>query len=726
MSVSIGIDLGTTFSAVAIVDPQTQKPKIIPNCEGNKITPSIIQFRNGEVIFGSEAANAFSEGDVHCAVSFKRNMGTDDVCFAADDKYYNAEELSALLIAHLKSDAERILGEEISDAVITVPAYFYSVEREATLRAARKAGLKVKKIIDEPNAAALAYGMNNWRENANILVYDLGGGTFDVTLVRMVKTGELKTIVTKGDHKLGGKDWEIRLCDLMKEKIIEETGVEYDDLKLIDSSLKGMAEDVKKKLSSMQTVKIDTFVPDFDMISFEINRDEFNSSTADLIERTGLLCDAVLQEAKIRVSDITDILLVGGSTRMPQVSSYLEERYNKAPVRHVNPDEAVALGAAIQATKENQQYTLLSVSNEQGKKVVDRSNFSLRTSGVKAKTTISDLGLMTLTETTAHAMGMIAISKDGSRYINDIIIPANHPRPVKAAKGFLFRTRLRGSNEMEIYVLQGDKENPLDCLIPYRYVVSGIEHRRENKGQAMIKVQYSYDNNGVIHVEARQDDDTSPLELKREPVPDNISKFGLPIDNTVNKPEPLNVILAVDVSGSMDGRPLADAKAAMCEFAEAMDYSHTNIGIIAVADNAVEVCQLTDDVNECVYAINSITCGQAGFGNATHPFRLIKDMFEGKQGRAFSIVLADGVWSGQDEAIESAKGCNANKIETAAIGFGNADEGFLKAISSEDANALFVDQSELSNAFGTIAQSLGGNTPSAGGTMLASLDVETW
>ena len=478
----------------------------------------------------------------------------------------------------------------------------------------------------------------------------------------------------------------------------------------------------------MENVTVKASFPDYGASSVVMTRKEFDDSTQDLIDRTGMLCWAVLEEAGLKKSDLTDILLVGGSTRMPQVSKYLLGQFNKKPITHVNPDEAVALGAAIQATKDDAAYVKLAVKEQGGKKVTNRAGTSLtRLGAVQPAKRLSDIKQLRLQETTAHAMGMIAVSQDGTRYINDIIIPANHPRPVRAAKAFSFQTRARGTNEMEIFVLQGDKTNPLDCSIPYKYVVSGIKHNRETRGKTVIKVQYSYDNNGVIHVEARQENEKVSLPIRREPVPDDMSKFGLPIDKSEMKPASLNVVLAIDVSGSMSGSPIEDAKRAMCDFVMQMDFSYTQVAILAVSDRTTVVCGLSDDEETCISAIKSIVVGQTGYGNAAHPFDDIYNIMRDEDGRLFAIVLADGVWDYQDRAISAAKRCNEASIETAAIGFGSADYQFLQAISSEDANALFVSQAELTSAFGTIAQSLGGSSEIQGeNKFLSAKDIETW
>ena len=728
MAVSVGIDLGTTFCAVAYIDPQTKMPKIIPNTEGNKITPSIIQFIDGKLVFGSEAENAFNASEPGCVSTFKRAMGKTEIYCTIDGISYTAEELSTILLRHLKEEAESELGDTIQDAVITVPAYFYSPEREATFRAAEAAGLNVKKIIDEPNAAAMAYGLNNWRENANILIYDLGGGTFDVTLTRMGHDGDLTSIATRGDHYLGGRDWDDRIEQLLLDKFEDDTGITLHSDHDIKSIMRGQAESVKKQLSKMESAKVIASIPRFGATAVEITRTEFEEKTADLIDRTGALCHALLNEAGLNTSDVTDILLVGGSTRMPHVSRYIFEQFGKKPIAHVHPDEAVALGAAIQTIKDSESYTTLSMQvMKDGRKVTNRSNTSLTTKiNVKPSKKLTSIGLLSLQESTAHAMGMIALNPERNKYINDIIIPANHPRPVRAAKSFVFYTSSHKASEMEIYVLQGDKENPLDCLIPYRHIVSGIRHIAEKKGQTNIRVQYSYDINGIIHVEARQEDDSTNLPIRKEPVPEDMSQYGMPIDpQAFMKPEPLNVVMAVDVSGSMSGTPLSDAQNAMSNFVKQMDFSFTKVGVLAVSDTTAIVTPLTDNANSCINAIQSIICGQTGFGNLAHPFTMIKQLLEGQDGRLFAIVLADGVWNDQGSAVIAAKLCNSLNIETAAIGFGSADSNFLRDISSNDANAIMVEQTQLTSAFGSIAQSLGSQNIS-GNVEVVATDATTW
>lgn len=543
MGISVGIDLGTTFSAVAIIDKSTKLPTIILNKDGEKITPSVIQFQkdysNGIVstIVGSEAKEAFELGEDGCVSAFKRLMGTEREYYKFDGKSYSSVDLSAILLRYLKEGAEERLGESIDDAVITVPAYFYSAEREATIRAASKAGIKVKKIIDEPNAAAMAFGLNHWRDNANILVYDLGGGTFDVTLIHMENDGELRTIVTRGDHVLGGKDWDARLLAIMKSKIYDDTGIDADEDSGFAKELMGLTEGLKKKLTQSEIACTNVSIPDYGTYTIRITLEEFDEATSDLLHKTGGLCESVLREAGMSWVDITDILLVGGSTRMRQVSQYLEKlSHGHKPLAQVNPDEAVALGAAIQASKSSDEYVALSVQVIDGKKVTDRAMTGLSLNEpVKPEKKLANLGLLSLRETTAHAMGIVAINDEGNRYYNEIIIPANHPRPVRAAKRFRFYTSAHSNNELAIYVLQGDNLNPADCQITSKYVVTGIRHveRGEQIGTVM-RIQYSYDENGIIHIQARQEQSNQDLTIRRDEITEDVSVFGLPVKSEQN------------------------------------------------------------------------------------------------------------------------------------------------------------------------------------------------
>lgn len=744
MGIKVGIDLGTTFSAVAMMDEKKGQPVIIPNTLGERITPSVIQFtEDDEIIVGTEAKEAFEAGESGCASVFKRSMGSQDIYCSFNGKRYTAEDLSAILLRYLKEETEKVTHQAIDEAVVTVPAYFYHKERQATMNAAKKAGLNIRQIINEPTAAAMNYGANHWRENARVLVYDLGGGTFDVTLVQMKKGNQMESLQTTGDHTLGGKDWDARISMIVEGKIEEETGLSSTDYPEIHQVVTQSAESIKKQLTTRNIASVKVNLPNYGWYSTAVSLDEFEQNTNDLIERTGTLCESLLRGLNITWRDVTDILLVGGSTRMRQVTTYLKRISGHAPLSQVNPDEAVALGAAIQVHLPLPEYsviTMASVSDDKPSNAFSPFKFKKATATAQAtpayslpgvvgkETALNNALCMSHVDVVAHAMGVIAVNAEGTRYINKTIIPANQKIPVKCAEAFHYYTSARGDNEVEIYVLQGTK-TPLECQIIGKYVVSGITHNREDN-PTTIKIQYSYDINGMVHVQARQGNSTLDLPLREEPVPADMSKYGQPINPEDMEPvaEPLSVVMAVDVSGSMSGDPIKDALDAMCHFVDSFeDYpGDIQIGAIAVSDTSKIVQSLTGNLSKCKSSIKSITCGMTGYGNGDHPFNDIKSMLSSEKGRKIGIVLADGMWSYQDQAVAAAHSCHRLGIDITGIGFGSADQKFLKDISSGDVQAMLVDQSELTQSFGKIAQEIGGGSNAQKGRTGGETSVATW
>lgn len=744
MGIKVGIDLGTTFSAVAMMDEKKGQPVIIPNTLGERITPSVIQFtEDDEIIVGTEAKEAFEAGESGCASVFKRSMGSQDIYCSFNGKRYTAEDLSAILLRYLKEETEKVTHQAIDEAVVTVPAYFYHKERQATMNAAKKAGLNIRQIINEPTAAAMNYGANHWRENARVLVYDLGGGTFDVTLVQMKKGNQMESLQTTGDHTLGGKDWDARISMIVEGKIEEETGLSSTDYPEIHQVVTQSAESIKKQLTTRNIASVKVNLPNYGWYSTAVSLDEFEQNTNDLIERTGTLCESLLRGLNITWRDVTDILLVGGSTRMRQVTTYLKRISGHAPLSQVNPDEAVALGAAIQVHLPLPEYsviTMASVSADKPSNAFSPFKFKKATATAQAtpayslpgvvgkETALNNALCMSHVDVVAHAMGVIAVNAEGTRYINKTIIPANQKIPVKCAEAFHYYTSARGDNEVEIYVLQGTK-TPLECQIIGKYVVSGITHNREDN-PTTIKIQYSYDINGMVHVQARQGNSTLDLPIREEPVPADMSKYGQPINPEDMKPvaEPLSVVMAVDVSGSMSGDPIKDALDAMCHFVDNFeDYpGDIQIGAIAVSDTSKIVQSLTGNLSKCKSSIKSITCGMTGYGNGDHPFNDIKSMLSSEKGRKIGIVLADGMWSYQDQAVAAAHSCHRLGIDITGIGFGSADQKFLKDISSGDVQAMLVDQSELTQSFGKIAQEIGGGNNAKKGRAGGETSVATW
>ncbi len=725
MGVTVGIDLGTTFSAVAWINPKTQRPEIIPNSDGERITPSVIKFmEDGSHICGTDAKDAYEDGEYGCTSAFKRFMGTNEVCCMAYGKEYTARELSALLLAHLKAEAEKTLKQPITEAVITVPAYFFNDEREDTLYAAKKAGLKVRQLVNEPTAAALNYGLKHWRENAVIMVYDLGGGTFDVTLVGMSKDYQLESIATKGDHVLGGKDWDDYLAELVMDKIYDETSTDVRNEQEIVNEIKTQVEQWKKRLSSAAAVDCKVNIPGSGTVKVTVSREEFEDATQGKLDETIVLCENILQEKKLSWSNVTDVLLVGGSTRMPQVSERLTQLTGKKPLTHVHPDEAVALGAAMQTILRQEEYLIYTEPSKRKESPAERKTpfngfkrrnepedqctIAMKYSGpVKKAQPLADVVMIGKRDVQAHGMGIITVNPEGTEYINENIIPPNMPIPVKSARAFQFYTTSSGDNELEIFVVEGEGK-PAECQINAKYVVSGIRHIQG--GKTMIRVQYSFDRNSIIHVQVRQENDKHDLPIRKEVIDwQEVEKFHRPLDpEDFKQHEELNIVLAVDVSGSMSGTPLRDAKDAMVSFVKQYETSNAKIGVIIVSDSTQWMIRPTDDYPGCIRAINAITCGGAtGYGNEADPFDDIKREMQYTDGKRYAIVLADGIWYNKEAAKRGAQACNRVGIETAAIGFGTADKAFLDSISSNKDLSILTKQSELTHSFGKIAQSIG-------------------
>ena len=738
MGIKVGIDLGTTFSAVAMVDPQTGKPAVLPinkHSDNQYIIPSVIQFDSkGNVIaIGDEAKEAFEAGDSGCISVFKREMGNPGAYCTINGRDYSAEDLSAILLKYLKEQTEEYAAKKIEEAVVTVPAYFTHKERQATMNAASAAGLRIKQIINEPTAAAMTYGLEHWRENSIIMVYDLGGGTFDVTLVQMKGDNRLESLKTTGDHILGGKDWDERLVSIISGKIREDTGINAEDDPDLRHSLRMNAEKYKKQLTN-GNARITLNIPDYGRYSTQVSIDEFEKNTSDLIEKTGSLCKKILSDLELSWKDITDILLVGGSTRMPQVSKYLEKISGHKPIKHVNPDEAVALGAAIQVHAAKAKYSVLSSSRPS-----ERKNYALASGKVGQSKKCYALS-MSQQDIVAHSLGIIAVSQDGSRYVNRTIVPANQQIPVKCAEGFNYYTSGKKDNEVEIFVLQGDTDPKLCDMYEYiaKYVAYGISHDKKNN-PTLIKVQYSYDINGMIHVQARQGDSDYDLPIRTEKVtPEDVEKFKGPVQIEKEEPEyeDLSIVIAVDVSGSMNcnsfglwnGAPIRDAIKAIHGFIDKLSNypGQVRMSLIAVSEQSEILCDLTDDVNVLRCTANNIQVGMTGIENYGHPFDDIYGLLAGEDGKRIGIVLADGQWSYQDKAVSAARLCHKKGIDIIGIGFGYADKQFLKEITSGDISSIFVaSHSDLAKSFGKIAQEIGGSKKSHKASS-ASGSVQTW
>ena len=461
MSKIIGIDLGTTNSAVAVMEGG--EPTIIANVEGNRTTPSVVAFtKNGERLVGETAKRQAITNAARTITSIKREMGTD-YKVKIDDKEYSPEEISAMILQKIKSDVESYLGETVSEAVITVPAYFTDSQRQATKDAGKIAGLDVKRIINEPTAAALAYGMDKDTEQHKIMVFDLGGGTFDVSILE-IGDGVFEVLATRGNNRLGGDDFDEVLMKYMISEFKKENGIDLSKDVTAMQRLKDAAEKAKKELSTTMTTNVNLpFITAVDgapvHLNMDIKRAKFEELTSDLVDKTLTPVREALNDAGLTASKIDKVLLVGGSTRIPAVQEAVKKLIGKEPQKDINPDECVAIGAAIQGgvlTGEVKDLLLLDVTP---------LSLGIETMG----------GVMTR------------------------LIERNTTIPAK--KSQIFSTAADGQTAVDIHVLQGEREFAHDNTTLGRFQLTGIP--AAPRGVPQIEVTFDIDANGIVNVSAK-------------------------------------------------------------------------------------------------------------------------------------------------------------------------------------------------------------------------------
>ena len=458
----IGIDLGTTNSCVAVMEGG--QPTIIINSEGSRTTPSVVAFtKNGERLIGDAAKRQAVTNADRTITSIKRDMGTDRT-IRIDGKKYSPQEISSMILQKLKKDAENHLGEPVTEAVITVPAYFSDAQRKATKDAGKIAGLNVKRIINEPTVAALAYGLDN-ASPQKILVYDLGGGTFDVSVIE-ISEGMIEVLATAGDNRLGGDDYDQRICDYLIREFQKEQGVNLSKDLVAMKRLKEEAEKAKIALSTSTSTNINlpyitTTRSGPVHLDITLTRSRFEELTFDLTERTAEPVRMALSDAGISASQLGKVLLVGGSTRIPSVQNKVRELTGQEPSKNLNPDECVALGAAIQ-----------------GGKLAGDSN-------------LNEILLMDVTP--------LSLSIETVGGIATVLIPRNTTIPTRHSQ--VFSTAANFQTSVDIKVLQGERQFAKDNKLLGKFRLNGI--RRAMAGVPQIEVTFDIDANGIVNVSAK-------------------------------------------------------------------------------------------------------------------------------------------------------------------------------------------------------------------------------
>jgi molecular chaperone DnaK len=658
---AVGIDLGTTFSAIAHVNKHGV-PEILHNGEGDRITPSVILFEDQEVVVGNYAKQSAVVYPERVAEFVKRRMGEKDWRFKYSGREYSPEQISAVILSKLKHDAEIRLGHRIDQAVITVPAHFGEAQRQATLEAGRLAGLEVLKLLNEPTAAAFAYGLHQRDGAKKVLVFDLGGGTFDVTLVEL-GTEDVRVLATDGADELGGKDWDDALIRYMAGRFEERHGM--DPLEDLSAYHDLRQKCVSAKLALTRRPKVRIFF-DYEgrVLREEVDRDLFERLTAGLIRRCESLALDVIDDAGITPDQVDKVLLAGGATRMPMVHDLVERLFKMPPIADINPDECVALGAALEAA-------ILSA---------------------EAEGRPSEIGIRTH-DVTSHSLGMV-VYRRGCLH-NSRIISKNARIPAEKSRDS-YVTSHDGQTTIDLWLVQGESDDPIQCNVLGHFEFYGIPPRPA--GESQLSITFRYNANGIVEVEA--------MDLRTgQTLPHRLSQARTTLEDLANDRAPIQMALLVDCSGSMFGNAMDDARNAAVSFIEHSLKPGRQLAIVAFPGGVFS--PLSTNKTSLQEAIGRLT----PFGSTpmADGLRAAQNLLGIKAGvQRVYILLTDGHPDDPDATLAEAHRIRSAGGRLITVGLGaQVQPDYLRALASSDEDYRHCETSvELRGTFINLATEL--------------------
>ncbi len=661
---AVGIDLGTTFSAIAHVN-KYGVPEILHNAEGERITPSVVLFEGEEVIIGTYAKQSAVAYPEQVVEFIKRHMGDDDFTFEYRGEVYTPERLSGFILAKLKHDAELRLGHRIDQAVITVPAYFGDKQRRATIRAGEYAGLRVLSLLNEPTAAAFAYGLANPDEKKRLLVFDLGGGTFDVSIVK-IEGRDISVLATTGDHQLGGKDWDDNLIRFAADQFRARHGIDpLDDLAAYHDLRQKCTS---AKLSLTKRPRVNLFY-DFrgKILRLELTREKFEDLGSGMVRRCEALTRDVLEDAKLGVDDIDTVVLAGGSTRMPMIREMIRNMFGRDPATDINPDECVALGAALTAAIES------------SKLAGEAPPVDIRTHDV-----------------TSHSLGMV-VYREGKLY-NSRIIERNSRIPCERTRDDYVTTH-DGQTTMDLWLVQGENTDPLECNVLGHFEFYGIPARAASRSR--LSVTFRYNANGIVEVEAMDLDSGQTLAHR-------LAAGAVTLEDLARNRAPMNIVLLMDCSGSMYGRNIEEARKAALAFADASLGPNRQIAVVGFPGGIL--CPLTADVRKINAAIGGLT--PIGSTPMAEGLAAARELMKSKAGvQRVYVVLTDGHPDDPDATTGEVTRIRTSGGRIITIGVGaQVRPDFLRNLASRPEDYHFCNESvELQGTFINLATELGSN-----------------